>query len=320
MTLACSRATGELWLRPRLAGLGTAFPELELKLLIGDDFSGLRSDEYDLAVFYQRHPVPDRILGAPVLDLQLAADAPVAQVAVRLSDMLPSGEVLRVCHQVLNLTHRHGHAAPEPLVPGRMEKVRIALSACGHCFAPGHRLRIAVASAYWPMVWPAPSPATLTIATAGSTLTLPCRNGGDEAAPLPPALHGTDAPATRVDPGRIERWSRIDHVTGECTYITEGVGGLFGEGVLRFEDIDTTLSHSLRREFTIRPDDPLSASYVLTQSYEMGRDGWRIRIESRTAMRSDAGNFYLDGAMQVFENGEPVWKREWTEAVPRNLI
>lgn len=63
VTLACSRATGELWLRPRLSGLGAALPELELKLLIGDDFSSLRSDEYDLAVFYQRHPLPDRVLG-----------------------------------------------------------------------------------------------------------------------------------------------------------------------------------------------------------------------------------------------------------------
>lgn len=63
VTLACSRATGELWLRPRLEELGAAFPDLELKLIIGDDFSGLRSDGYDLAIFYQRHPVPDRVLG-----------------------------------------------------------------------------------------------------------------------------------------------------------------------------------------------------------------------------------------------------------------
>ena len=243
----------------------------------------------------------------------------MAQIAVRLSDVLPSGEVLRVSHQVLNLTHRHGHAAPEPMVPDRMESVRVTLSACGHRFAPGHRLRIAIASAYWPMVWPAPTAATLTIAPADSTLTLPCREGGDEAAPFAPALHGTDAPMTQLDPGRIERWSRVDHVTGECTYVTEGVGGLFGEGMLRFDEIDTTLSHSLRREFTIRPDDPLSARYVLTQSYEMGRDGWRIRIASRTAMRSDAQSFHIDGAMQVFENDAQVWNRDWAETVPRNL-
>lgn len=274
------------------------------------------------ALVFETEPLAEavEILGAPVLDLELSADAPVAQIAVRLSDVLPSGEVLRVSHQVLNLTHRNGHAEPEPLVPGRMEKVRVTLSACGHRFARGHRLRIAIASAYWPMVWPAPSAATLIVATGASTLALPCRKGGDEAAPLPPALHGTDAPATQVDPGRIERWSRIDHVTGECTYVTEGVGGLFGEGVVRFDEIDTTLSHSLRREFTIRPDDPLSARYMLTQSYELGRDGWRIRIESRTAMRSDAGHFHLDGAMQVFENDAQVWSRDWTESIPRDLI
>lgn len=274
------------------------------------------------ALIFETAPLDEavEILGTPLLDLVLSADAPVAQIAVRLSDVLPTGEVLRVSHQVLNLTHRHDHASPKPLIPGQMEKVRVTLSACGHRFAIGHRVRIALASAYWPMVWPAPSPATLLIETGASTLTLPCRKGGDEATALPPALHGRDAPTTQVDPGRIERWSRVNHVTGECTYVTEGVGGLFGEGILRFDEIDTTLSHSLKREFTIGPDDPLSARYALAQSYEMRREGWCIRIESQTAMRSDAESFHLEGAMRVFENGAEVWNREWVTPVPRLLV
>ncbi len=274
------------------------------------------------ALVFETEPLrePVEILGAPELTLDLAADALVAQIAVRLCDVLPSGEVLRVSYQVLNLTHRGGHAAPEPLVPGRRERVRITLGACGHRFAPGHRLRLAIATAYWPAVWPAPAAATLTIATGASVLTLPCRPGGDTAAPFPPPLHGTDAPMTQVDPGRIARRAEVDHVTGECSYVTEGEGGLFGEGVLRFDEIDTTLSHSLRRELTIRPDDPLSARYALTQTYEMGRAGWRIRIDSTTGMRSDAKAFHLDCAMRVHENGAEVWRRDWAETIPRDLI
>ncbi|EYD76676.1 hypothetical protein Rumeso_01634 [Rubellimicrobium mesophilum DSM 19309] len=264
--------------------------------------------------------VPLEILGAPELELLLESDAPVAQVAVRLCDVLPSGEVLRVSYQVLNLTHRNGHASPEPLVPGQAETVRITLNACGHRFAPGHRVRLSVATSYWPLVWPAPSAATLTLDTAGCVLRLPCREGGDAIEPFAPALHGTDAPTTQVDPGRVARWSRIDHLTGECTYVTEGEGGLFGEGVLRFDEIDTTLSHSLRRELTVRPDDPLSACYVLTQAYDMGREGWRIRIETTTRMISSAETFRIGGEMAVHENGTRVWTRNWDEEIPRVLI
>ncbi|MNY63488.1 hypothetical protein D3C86_2004540 [compost metagenome] len=98
------------------------------------------------------------------------------------------------------------------------------------------------------------------------------------------------------------------------------MGGLFGEGVLRFDDIDTELSHSLRRELTIRDGDPLSAKYVLTQTYEIGRDGWRIKIESRTEMRSDRENFYLTGELSALENGSLVKTRKWDERYKRDLI
>ncbi len=274
------------------------------------------------ALVFETAPLTETIevLGAPEIDLMLAADAPVAQVVVRLCDVLPSGEVLRVSFQVLNLTHRKGHDRPEPMVPGQFEPVKITLNACGHSFAPGHRIRVSVATSYWPLIWPGPSLATLTLDTAASALRLPCRAGGDASVPILPALHGTDAPTTQVDPGRIARWSQIDHLTGEFVYVTEGEGGLFGEGVLRFDDIDTTLAHSLRREFRIRPDDPLSARYQLTQSYEMGREGWLTRTETQTVMTAQADSFTLTCAMTVKENGKTIWSRDWSEKVPRRLI
>ncbi|MGR3197292.1 MAG: CocE/NonD family hydrolase, partial [Paracoccus sp. (in: a-proteobacteria)] len=119
------------------------------------------------------------ILGRPHVDLTLTSDSPVAQIVVRLCDVLPSGEVLRVSYQVLNLAHRDGHARPQPMEPGKPTKVRVALNACGHRFAAGHRIRLSVGTAYWPIVWPAPYAATLTLDLSGACLSLPRRAGGD---------------------------------------------------------------------------------------------------------------------------------------------
>jgi len=102
--------------------------------------------------------------------------------------------------------------------------------------------------------------------------------------------------------------------------VTEGIGGLFGEGVLRFDDIGTQLSHSLKRELTVRDDDPLSARYVLTQTYEMGREGWMIAIDSRTEMGSDAANFYISGTLEAKENGKSVTTRKWDQTIPRDFL
>ena len=107
-------------------------------------------------------------------------------------------------------------------------------------------------------------------------------------------------------------------MSGETTYVTEAVGGVFGEGVMRFDEW-TQVAHSLKRELTIRDDDPLSARYVLTQSYEMGREGWRTLIETRAEMRSDRAHFYLAGTLTA-RHSETVAARQWDETFARDLM
>ena len=275
------------------------------------------------ALVFDTAPLPDAlpVLGAPRLRLRLKADAPEAQIAVRLSECLPGGEAVRVSYQVLNLSHRAGHERPEALTPGEWVDVEVTLNDCGHRFAAGNRIRLAIATAYWPLIWPAPYAATLTVDTGASQLLLPVRERGDDASPtfLPPES-ARATPTTQLDPGSVRRWSTQDHVTGETTYVTEGVGGLFGEGVLRFDEIGTDLSHTLRRELTIRDDDPLSARYVLTQAYEMGREGWRTRSETRCELTADRETFHLTGEHVAFENGVEVHRRVWDERIPRDHL
>jgi putative CocE/NonD family hydrolase len=270
-------------------------------------------------------PTLDRdivVLGAPLLRLQIAADAPVAQVAARLSDVAADGRATRVSYQVLNLPHRNGDERPEPLEPGRFYDVVIKLNDCGHRFVVGHRIRLSIGTAYWPIVWPAPYPAMLTVRTSNSVLELPARQGADDshAVTFAPAERGRPAPVTQIGKGSFRRYSQQDHVTGEATYVTDGVGGLFGEGILRFDEIGTELSQSLKRELVIRDDDPLSARYVITESYEMGHEGWRISIRTRTEMRSDLENFYLTGTLTASENGKEVAERSWSETIRRDLV
>ncbi|HZO23009.1 MAG TPA: CocE/NonD family hydrolase [Steroidobacteraceae bacterium] len=261
------------------------------------------------------------VLGTPVLRLRVAADVPVAQLAVRLSDVAPDEQVTRVSYQLLNLTHREGDEQPAPLEPGRLYDVAVALKACGHRFVAGHRIRLAIATAYWPLAWPAPYPATLTVVTEGSRLELPVRSSAaDKAIHFPPPVHGPHSPVKVLVPSVVRRFSTQDHVTGETTYVTEGIGGVFGEGILRFEAVDVELAHSLKRELTIRDADPLSARYVLTQSYEMGREGWRTRIETRAQMHSDRTHFFLRGHLSALLNGEVVAERDWDLTIARDYL
>ncbi|HXH03648.1 MAG TPA: CocE/NonD family hydrolase, partial [Candidatus Competibacteraceae bacterium] len=113
-------------------------------------------DGYSLV--FDSAPLAERleILGAPELVLEFAADAPLAQLAVRLCDVAADGASARVSYGVFNLTHRDSHADPTALEPGRRYRAVFRLNDCAHAFPAGHRLRLALSTAYWPLVWPAP--------------------------------------------------------------------------------------------------------------------------------------------------------------------
>ena len=96
------------------------------------------------------------ILGAPVVTLDVAADRPVANLAVRLCDVHPDAASLRVSYGILNLTHRDGHERRRRWCRDSAISVRIQLNDAGAVFPAGHRIRVALSTTYWPMIWPSP--------------------------------------------------------------------------------------------------------------------------------------------------------------------
>ncbi len=276
-----------------------------------------------LSLCFDSEPLADavEILGNPVVELSLSSDLPQAQLAVRLCDVAPDGSSLRMSYAVLNLAHRDGSEEPRPMVPGEASQMRVVLKMCGHRVPAGHRLRLALSTAYWPLVWPSRDPATLTVETGRSVLRLPVREAGrgEPEVVFAPPRHGPAAPTTTLAQGRAARRVTFDLLQDTATVVTEGEGGLFGEGAIRFDAIGTDLSHDLTRTLTIG-QDPLSAETRIVQRYAMGRDGWRIRIETETVMRGDATHFTIESELRAFEGDTLVRTRQWHERIPRQEL
>lgn len=117
------------------------------------------------------------VLGRPRVTLRLRMDVPYGQVVARVCDVAPDGSSTLVTRGALNLSARRGRDQAVPWPVGAYEDVTFELNAIGHAFPPGHRIRLAVSSAYWPWIWPrAGSEAGWTLEPAGSALTLPVRD------------------------------------------------------------------------------------------------------------------------------------------------
>jgi hypothetical protein len=272
------------------------------------------------ALTFDTEPLQERleILGAPVAELELAVDRPVALVAARLSDVAPDGAATRVSYGLLNLTHRESHAHPTPLQPGRRYRVRLQLNDVGQAFPAGHRIRLALSTAYWPIAWPPPEPVTLTLYAGASTFTLPVRppDPADAALPPLPPLETPPPLATTVhEPARTERVVRHDVSSNDVT-----LEWVQDSGRYRFDDIDLTVHTVASDRYTIRPDDPLSARIEIAWTVRLARGEWHVETQTRTVLTATKATFELDASLEAFEGGTPVHAERWERSIPRDLV
>jgi len=115
------------------------------------------------------------ILGQPRALLRASATAPQADWFARLSDVAPDGTVTQVSGAGLNGAQRDSMSQPRDLAPGRMYPIKIEMHLTSWVFPKGHRVRLSVSNALWPMVLPTPYAMTtsLELGKDGSKLILP---------------------------------------------------------------------------------------------------------------------------------------------------
>jgi uncharacterized protein len=283
---------------------------------LGPEMPGDQRRDDALSVCFDSLPLAvTDIVGAPRLRLRLRADKPQAQVVVRLNHIHPDGAATRITWGVLNLTHRRSHETPEPLVPGQEIEVDVALDHIAYRLPAGHRLRIAVSSNYWPMIWPAPEAATLTL--TGGSLDLPVRlnTASENEASFAPAVTAKPLALQEIRPESHQRRTEIDQQTGIVSLIIEDD---FGE----YENPDHGgIAGSIARErWEIHPDDPLSARGQAHWTEVVERDGRRLRTETYCSMTSDNQTFHLSARLEAYEGEDLIYQRDYDDDVPRDYI
>jgi putative CocE/NonD family hydrolase len=257
------------------------------------------------------------ILGHPRVEAELSSDKKNAMLFARISDIAPDGASARVSYGVMNLTHLDGHDRMVPLPIGKKVKAFVSLNCIAHRFPKGHKIRLSPATTYWPTFWPMPEEAELSLDLSTGKLFLPLFDGEACDGPIANPESAPLTPCTTLSEGSVGRSVSYDILTDTWTCITDGVGGVFGEGIYRFDEIDVTVEHNLKRELTVKNGDPLSARYNLYQKLRMGREGWWTQSDFVTSMSCDIANFYVKSKMTVRENDVEILSKEWDDKVPR---
>ena len=254
------------------------------------------------------------IVGAPTVALELASDRPQANLAVRLCDVHPDGASELICYGVLNLAHRKSNEFPEALEPGEMVEAEVVLDQAAYRLPAGHRLRVALSTAYWPMIWPSPEPVSLSVHTAKLELPVRPTTDGDETRFEPPEGAAPWKTETLREPASERKIVR-DEKSGAVSLTVDD-----DFGCVRDLDHGLETGSHVREKWTIHPDNPLSASCEIEWSETSARADWAVRIDSRSTLTCDAGHFFLNARIEAFEGDNLVFERDFRHEVPRDHI
>lgn len=256
---------------------------------------------------------PLDLLGAARLTLRLSSDKPLAFVVARLCDVAPDGASVRIAHGMLNLCHRDSMESPAPMQPGQETEVSFLIDQMAYRLAPGHKLRLALSTTYWPFVWPSPEAATLTI-NAGS-LDLPVHSGSAaEWAPPPP--EGAEPWKHKVlRPGKTTRHIETDLLSGRSALVVNDDGG----------DMENLFSglcsgETMSELWEVNQNDPLSARAVHVWEQRLSRGDWAVRTKARAEMTATATHLRMTATLTAWEGDQVIFTRDFDDEVPRRFV
>jgi predicted acyl esterase len=270
-----------------------------------------------LSLVYDSAPLTEDlpIIGRPHALLRAAADAPLADWFARLSDVAPDGSVTQITGAGLSGAQRDSMREPKPLEPGKLYDLDVEMHLTTWVFPKGHRIRLSISNALWPMVLSTPYKMTTTLALGpGATrLTLPVvplEGTPAKVSPPQPSEERTDLKSFGFPwPGewKVTR----DEGRQQTTVLWKGkMGGEYPSGKeTDLEQLTYEIDDAHPEVNTIRGE--AESTYQLK-----GRTlVWRGHL----TFTSDSANFYYTYTRELLKDGALLKTKTWKETIPRDL-
>ena len=235
------------------------------------------------------------IVGRAKLSIEVAPEALPAQLACRLCDVAPDGQSNLITRTIVNLELDDGLNGIRDAVPGHRFRATAGFPTTAYRIAQGHRIRLAVGSSYWPLIWPTGRRSRLRVST-GATLELPLQTDASRPLqrPFPPATNLPEGKQYRANSAGPLRRSRSNEPG-------EGLCNRWHQPAVttEFEDIDVSFTHETAAEFNCGADDSNGTSCSVSHRIEIRRPDGNARISSSVSMFNSPDGTQVKSDMMV---------------------
>ena len=276
---------------------------------------GADSSEDDaLSMHFTTAPLTEdlEILGAPVLRARVTTDQPVGLIAARLLAVDLAGVGHLICRASRNLTFPDDLSTPVRPTPDEPVDLDLHLPATSASIPKGWRLRLSLAGADFPVVWPPPQRFTLTVDPRKSSLTLPLAKPDAESRSL-------DIPASPPPPPAPITWAR--EVSDWAVTADAGTHTLFrrrGGTASMPERAGLTYQTDQHWTVTVLDEEPVIEARTEAR-VALARDEWSVEtIGSIEITGGDA--FEIRVELAASHDGNEVFHRVWEESIPRRWV
>ncbi|MGA8270799.1 MAG: CocE/NonD family hydrolase [Candidatus Sulfotelmatobacter sp.] len=270
------------------------------------------------SLVYDSAPLAEElaILGRPRVLLRASATAPLADWFARLSDVAPDGTVTQITGAGINGAQRNSTSEPLDLEPGKVYSLDIEMHLTSWVFPKGHRIRMAISNALWPMMLPTPYSMATSLelgGSEGSRIVLPV-------VPVhgivPPPFSPPEPSEQRTDvktegfpwPGdwTVER----DEVNHKTTVHWKGQdGGTYPWG-----------TETDYENLTYEADDahPETSSVRGEAESVFALKGRTLTWRGHLLVTTDQKNFYYKYTRELLKDGTMIKTKTWQETVARD--
>ncbi len=277
------------------------------------------ADAYSLVYESPLLTEPLAMMGQPRVRLLVSASAPLANWFVRLQDVAPDGTVTAITGAGQSGAQRASLEHPEPLVPGREYQLQFELYLSSWTWEAGHRIRVSVSNAQWPMLWPTPYPMTTTLrlgGAAGSSLTLPVIPTRGEAPPPFAPPEAIPQPPGFGTPGGDYAWPGTWSISRDENS---------GRSTVKWRGTTATTfpwgrsDHSEQIIYHVDDAHPESADAEGEAETIQTLSDRVLRYRGQLHLKSDANFLHYSYTRELLLDGNVIRTRTWNEDIPRDL-